>query len=138
MTAREFLNRAYKLDQRINSKLDQVAALNDLALKATSTMTGMPHNPYKGTSTMSDTICKIIDLQDEINRDIDALVDIKREIMEVIGHVADATSRLILEKRYINQQSWPEIAVDMKLSLRRLYYLHDHAIDELEENFTFS
>ena len=138
MTAREFLNRAYKLDQRINSKLDQVAALNDLALKATSTITGMPHNPNKGTSTMSDTICKIVDLQVEINRDIDALVDIKREIMEVIGHVEDSTSRLILEKRYINQQSWPEIAVDMKLSLRRLYYLHDRAIDELEDNFTFS
>ena len=138
MTAREFLNRAYKLDQRINSKLEQVAALNDLALKATSTITGMPHNPNKGTSAMSDTICKIVDLQEEINRDIDELVDTKREIMEVIGHVTDPVSRLILEKRYINQQSWPEIAMDVKLSLRRLYYLHGQGIEELEEKFSFS
>lgn len=133
MTVREFLNQAYRLDQRINSKLQQLSVLNDLALKATSTVTGMPHNPNKGASSMSDTICKIIDLQDQINHDIDALVDLKAKIMETISCVEDATARLILEKRYINQQPWPEIAMDLKLTLRRLYYLHGLAIEELEK-----
>ena len=31
MTAREYLSQAYYLDQRINSKIEQVESLNDLA-----------------------------------------------------------------------------------------------------------
>ena len=48
MTAQEYFNQAYKLDQRINSKIEQLAKLNDLAHKATATYTGMPHSPNKG------------------------------------------------------------------------------------------
>ena len=33
MTAKEYLSQAYRLDQRIDSKIEQVASLNDLATK---------------------------------------------------------------------------------------------------------
>ncbi len=33
MTAKEYLNQAYRLDQRINAKLEQVSSLNQLATK---------------------------------------------------------------------------------------------------------
>ena len=71
ITVKEYLSQAKFLDQRINSKIQQVAALNDLATKATSTLTGMPRNPNHATSSMEDVIAKIIDLQAEINNDID-------------------------------------------------------------------
>jgi hypothetical protein len=32
MTAKEYLEQAYRLDQRINSKLEQVASLNELRI----------------------------------------------------------------------------------------------------------
>ena len=35
---------------RINSKLDQIERLNELAMKCTQAMTGMPHNPNRGGS----------------------------------------------------------------------------------------
>ena len=38
MTAKEYLSQAYKIDNDINSKLEQVASLRDLATKATSTI----------------------------------------------------------------------------------------------------
>ena len=96
MTAQEYFNQAYKLDQRINSKIEQLAKLNDLAHKATATYTGMPHSPNKGSQTMANTVDRIIDLQNEINRDIDELVDLKAEIREVIDTVPDTDLRLIL------------------------------------------
>lgn len=73
MTAKEYLNQAYRLDQRINSKIAQVSALNDLATKCTSTITGMPHSPSKSASPMEKAITKIMDLQAEINADIHQL-----------------------------------------------------------------
>ena len=38
MTVKEYLSQAYRIDQRINSKLEQVASLRALATKATSTL----------------------------------------------------------------------------------------------------
>ena len=73
MKAKEFLNQAYLLDQRIKSKSEQIQSLNELATKCTATLTGMPRNPNHGGSTMADAVCKIIDLQNEIAADMDRL-----------------------------------------------------------------
>ena len=132
MTAVEYLSQAYRLDIRINSKIEQVASLNDLALKATSVITGMPHNPNKGVSTMADTIDKIIDLQAEINRDIDTLVDLKAEIVTVIKAVGNTEYQTLLEKRYLNYMSWESIAVDMGYSIQHLYRLREKAYAEVK------
>ena len=80
MTAKEYLSQARLLDARINAKIQQVAALNDLATHATATLTGMPRNPNRSESRMAEAVVKIVDLQNEINHDIDELVDLKREI----------------------------------------------------------
>ena len=131
MTAKEYLAQAYRLDQRINSKLEQVASLNELATKCTSTLTGMPHNPNRGTSTMADAIAKIVDLQAEINRDIDRLVDLKRDMVRAIKAVDNTEYQTLLEKRYLCFMSWEQIAVDMNYSLQHTFRLHDNALKKI-------
>ena len=128
MTVKEYLGQAYRLDQRINSKLEQVASLNDLATKATSTLTGMPKNPNQATSMMADAIAKIIDLQAEINNDIDRLVDLKREILGMIKSVSNTEYQTLLELRYLCFKSWEQIAVDMGYNVRHVYRIHDEAV----------
>lgn len=127
MTAKEYLSQAYRLDQRIDSKIAQVASLNDLATKCTATLTGMPRNPNRGGSTMADAVCKIVDLQEEINRDIDRLVDLKREIVAVIKAVENPEYQVMLEKRYLSFQTWEQIAVDMNYSIQHIYRLREKA-----------
>lgn len=128
MTAKEYLSQAYRLDQRIDSKIEQVASLNDLATKCTTTISGMPHNPSRSTSPMADTIDKIIDLQAEINRDIDALVDLKREIVTVIKAVDNPEYQTLLEKRYLCFLHWEQIAVDMNYGIDNIFKLHKKAL----------
>ena len=132
MTAKEYLAQARYLDARINSKIRQVADLNELATKATTTLTGMPHNPNHGRSTMADCVAKIVDLQTEINADIDALVDLKRSILETIKAVTNVEMQTILEKRYLCFQSWEQIAASMNYDIRWLYRLHGKALKEVE------
>ncbi len=129
MTAKEYLSQAHRLDQRIDAKIAQVASLNDLATKCSATLTGMPRNPNRGGSTMADAVCKIIDLQEEINRDIDRLVDLKREIVAVIKAVEDTEYQILLEKRYLCFHTWEQIAVDMHYSGKWVQKLHDRALD---------
>lgn len=131
MTAKEYLSQARFLDERINSKIQQVTSLNELATKCTSTLSDMPHNPNKGNSTMADAVCKIIDLQEEINRDIDRLVDLKRGIMKVIKAVPDVEYQTILEKRYLCFISWEQIAVDMNYSIQHIHRMHSKALKEI-------
>ena len=83
MTAKEFLSQAYRLDKKIDWKIQQVDSLNDLATKATGTLTGMPHAPSPSASRLADVVAKIVDMQEVINAEIDRLVDIKAEIEKI-------------------------------------------------------
>lgn len=132
MTAKEYLSQAYRLDQCIDAKIAQVASLNDLATKCTATLTGMPRNPNRGSSTMADAVCKIIDLQQEINEDIDRLVDLKREIVAVIKAVENTEYQILLEKRYLSFQTWEQIAVDMGYSIQHIYRIREKAYTSVQ------
>ena len=101
MNAKEYLKQAFYLDKRINSKLEQVESLNALATKATTTLSDMPKSPNRGSSKLEDTIVKIVDLQEEINRDIDKLVDLKAEMVGTIKQIQNKELQVILEKRYL-------------------------------------
>ena len=133
MKVKEYLEQAKYLDMRINSKVEQLSTLNDLATKCTVTLSDMPRNPNKGISNMEDTIVKIIDLQEEINRDIDQLVDLKREIMVVIKKISNVEYQTILENRYLSFMSWEQIAVEMKYSIQHIYRLRDRAHKVVEK-----
>lgn len=131
MNAKEYLRQAYRLDQRINSKLEQVASLNELATKCTTTLTGMPRNPNRNTSTMADAVAKIVDLQAEINHDIDHLVDLKREMFRLIKNVENTEYQTLLELRYLCFKTWEQIAVDMGYNVRHVYRIHDEAVEKI-------
>lgn len=129
MKARDYLGQAFRLDQRINSKIEQVRSLNDLAAKCTSTITGMPGNPNRGKDSIGDTITKIVDLQEEINRDIDALVDLKAEIYSVIRAIDNVECQTLLELRYLSFMRWEEIAVQLNYGMENIYRLHRKALN---------
>lgn len=128
MTAREYLGQAYRLDQRINSKLEQVLSLRELTTKATATMSDMPSGGSRNVYRMQDIIAKIVDLENEINRDIDALVDLKREMVAAIKGVADPECQTLLELRFLCFKTWEQIAVEMNYSIQHIYRLRDKAL----------
>ncbi|MFR1708897.1 MAG: DUF1492 domain-containing protein [Clostridium sp.] len=133
MTTKEYLGQARFLDMRINSKIQQVASLNELATKCTTTISDMPKNPNRGDSRMADSVIKIIDLQDEINSDINKLVELKREIMGVIKAVPNMEYQTLLEKRYLCFITWEQIAVDMNYSMQYTFRIHERALKEIDQ-----
>ncbi len=72
MNAKEYLSQAYKLNQRINSKLEQLEVLKSLSMKATSCYSDVKVM-YSSTERrhMEETLVKIIDLSSETNEEID-------------------------------------------------------------------
>jgi len=133
MTSKEYLLQARFLDASIRTKVEQIESLNDLATSCTAVISDMPRNPNRGGSRMADAVMKIIDLQEEIKNDMIALVNLKREIMDVIKAVSSLELRTILEKRYLSFISWERIAVELGYSIQHTYRLHDIALKEVEE-----
>lgn len=133
MTAKEYLGQAYRIDQRINSKLEQIASLRELASKATNTLTDIPRSPSRNIHPMECIITKMIDLENEINCDIDTLVDLKREIVTIIKGIKNPEFQTLLELRYLCFKTLEQIAVDMGYELRYLHKLHGRALESCDE-----
>ena len=130
---KDYLSQAFRIDQRIQSKMEQVASLNDLATRATVTYSDMPGRGTRNIHRMEDAILSIIELEAEINADICKLVDTKKDIVHKIKSVENPEYQTLLELRYLCFKSWEQIAVDMGYDLRWLYRLHHRALNAVIE-----
>ena len=128
MTAREYLTQARMIDSRINSKLMELQRARELATKATGLVSDMPRNPSPDLQQMESRVVKIVDLEREINAEIDELVDLKRDIMEVVKAVDDPELQTLLELRYLCFKDWPDIACEMHCSESNVYKVHSRAL----------
>ena len=131
MTAKEYLNQAYWLDRRIDSKLAQLSSLKDLATKATNVMSDAVVSHTRNLHSLQDVVAKMIDMQSEINADIDHLVDLKQEIMHTIKSVKNPEQQTLLELRYLCFKSWEFVAEEMGYNVRHIYRLHDEAVEQV-------
>ena len=132
MTQKEYLNQAYWLDRRINSKLEQLSALRDMATKTTSIMGDDVVSRTRNVHSMEDVISKIIDMQAEINADIDRLVDLKRDIMQVVKAVEDPELQMLLELRYLCYKDWVDIADLMHCTESNVFKVHSKALQAVK------
>lgn len=133
MTAKEYLSRAYRIDQRINAKLMRISELRALAQKCTVAYGGERVSHTRNVASLEDSVMKIMEAEKELDAQIDLLVDTKKEIESVIERVPDADSRLLLEMRYLAMESWTEISRQMNTYRMRVYRLHDKSLELVEE-----
>ena len=132
MTTKEFLNQAYRIDQRINSKLEQIISLHALATKATSSLSDMPVSKTESQSKMAEIIAKIVDLEAEINRDIEKLIEIKQNIVSTIKKVQNPELQTLLELRYLCFRTWEQVALEMDYSIQHIFRIHDKALKSVK------
>ncbi len=132
MNAFDFLSGAFRLEQRVQSKMEQAEALRSLAEHMTAGFGQTPVKHSRNNTAMQDTIEKIMLVEEKLNQEIDELVDTKIEIARVIDMVPDVTLRLILEKRYLLFQYWEQIALELGWSARWLQVRHREAVREVQ------
>ena len=128
MTAKEFLSRAYRAEQRIHCKLAQLIALSDLVTRITITLDRVPVSTSRDVHATDGNIVKMVALKDEIDQDIDALIEYKKEILKTIRHVENPEHQMILELRYLCYKPWEHIASEIQRSVSQTYKLHEQAL----------
>lgn len=131
MTVKEYLNQAYRVDERISIKLEQIQKLRELATKATTTLSNTGGGGGDAHSK-ERIIAKIVDLEQTINADIEHLIDLKAEIAEVIKQVNNKEYQELLELRYLCYRKWEDIASQMGYSMRNIFELHKKALKSVK------
>ena len=130
--AKKYLSQAFGLNQRIESKLNQIEELHNLAAKVTAAYSDMPKSPNRDGSRMEDTVCRIIDLESEINQDMLWLVELKKGIVRRIKAVENTELQMVLELRYLSYMRWEEIAIELGYGIDNVFRLHRKALAEIE------
>ena len=118
MDAKKYLDQTRFLDMRITAKLAQLEELHRLMLRV-------------GGS--DGTAAKIAAMQEEIDRDVDELVDLKKEITAVIRRVSRPEYQTLLELRYLCFWNWEKISLNMHYSQSQLFNLLPCALKEVDK-----
>lgn len=121
------------VDNRINTKLRQVEILRSQigTVKSFDYSKDRVQESNRTGSSVEDIVANIYDLELEITRDIDLLVQKKNEASQLINR-ADGTAGTVLEMRYLENMAWRDIANTLNLSKQRVFQLHDGAMKYLK------
>jgi len=139
--AKEYLNQIRDLDKEITAKLEQCDQLRAMATRTTASLSSeWVSGSRQSNDKMADCVVKLVDLNKEIDRDIDRLVDLKREVIGKINKVKNPDYRLLLFHKYVNGATWEQVAKNMS-SNKRIYstqhirgYMHSQALKSLKLN----
>lgn len=131
MTAKDWLQRGWKLDQEINALEEAKRKAYDRCVSATARPDSVPggaeSSPSDGGMSAYANFAALIDEQ------IDKLVDIKRETANVICRVENPRLRNILTRRYINFSKFEQMALDLDIDYRWLMRLHKKSLAAVQE-----
>ena len=130
--AEEFLSRAYRIDQQIQSKIAQLDRLRACAGGSGAKFGDVKVQVSCTDSFVEKTVVKILEEEQAIIDEIDRLVETRREIREVISRVDNVTFRLLLEKRDLLFETWMKICTDLNMGLRWAQMLHKEAVKAVQ------
>ena len=127
----KYLNQYRYLNKEIDRKIESLENWKNKILNVTSTLSDMPKS-NKRSDVISDGIAIISEIEDTINKEIDNLINLKKEIENKIDQVEDPKLRELLKCRYLDCKSWEEIAYKNNITWRHVYRLHEKALDEIK------
>ena len=129
MTNKEYLRQAYRLDQKINSDIEEVTRLREMASSISSPVLGdKVQTSRNGEAPFVRSIEKILMLEEKIDQEIDLLVDLKSQMRDVIAAVPDTDERMVLRYRYIHNLTWEQIGNELNADARTIRRWHGSAL----------
>ncbi len=132
MNAKEFMNRAYRLETRINNKTEQIQILRALAEKVTAAYGTEAVSHSRNVDSMADQLARISEAEETLRNALDELVAVRNKITETINRVDDVDCQTLLELRYLCMKPWDEIREIMGMSRTNMFRLHRDALRLVE------
>ena len=129
MTAKEYLRKAFRLNELIEADVGELGHLRDLA--------GRISGPQLGERVQSSRnpdpafvryLGDIAEMEEKINREICELVMFRKQIRESLEKMTDREERLLLTYRYLKNYTWDDIVRKLHVSSRTVHRIHASAL----------
>lgn len=127
--AQEYLSRIKRQDKMIDRKVDRAARLYALALKTTPTLSDTGAMGGGNQDKLSNAMDKYMDLQAEIDRDVDELIEMQSEVYGLLCQIRNQKYYDVLEMHYLQYMTFEQIGVKMGYSRRWAEKLHGRALE---------
>ena len=131
--AKRYLQQIRRLDTQINRDIEERRRLKEMATKITPTLKPVVVSGGGSHDKLSEATAKIIDLEAEINREIDRLIDARNAVTATIDKVEDERLHAVLNMRYVHFKTWEQIACCMGRSYQWVCKLHGEALQVVEK-----
>lgn len=133
MSEEKFLKEIKHLDSRINSKIRQLDLLRHQigSLKSFDYSKDRVQESNIQGSQIENLIVKICDLELDITKDINKLVDKKKQAIEIVNKT-EGLGGTIMEMRYLEGMCWEEIISTLHISPQYAYELHNKELKKLK------
>lgn len=129
MTAKEYLQQAYRLNELIDSDVHELERLRDLAGRISSPNFGERVQSSRNLDApFAKYLGDIMEMEEKIQKELCRLVVLKKQILSALENVTNREERLLLTYRYLDNESWEQIAVDLSVSMSTVHRIHASAL----------
>ena len=96
-----------RVERLIEHKREQIVRMRSIAERVTG---GLDVTGIRGTAEREDVRLRLVELEDEMQREIDRLIDLRLEAMRRIDGLDDGDLVDIMYMRYFQHMKWTDIA----------------------------
>ncbi len=130
--ATEYLESAKKLYLEIDTKNEQLALIRSISENTFSRDTSAVH-VQTSHSPGDDVICIAMQLEEQLSKEVDALLVLYKKLLTQISLMPKATHRVILNQKYLLYKTNAQLAEAMGYSERHITRLLEQAVKEFEK-----
>lgn len=131
MTAKEYLYRLWNLDREIEIKYRELEKLRaQVGIKAQPDPDQNVGHSGNTSDPVFDYVAKVTQMENQLNRKIDMMINLKKKITGQIDGMDNRTFRNILTCRYVLMMGWKEVADSCGYSTQHIYRMHGKALQE--------
>ena len=131
MIVKEFLNDVRRQHARVEACKERLKEIECEVISLKSPQIGdkIQSNSVK---SLDEVICRLELKRAETSREFVRLMDMQDKAEAMISYEKDHDRWAVLYRRYILNQKWEKIAVEINLDLRWIYRLHGQGLVDLE------
>lgn len=130
-----YLSQIEYIEEMIGEKQDIIDSLRS-SITGTSASTESERVQTSPKDRLGETCAKIVDLCEQLNRDIDSFVDMKAEVIQTIDqYVDDLKERRLLYLRYLKFIPIESCAKELRISRATGYNFHKAAMQKIARKF---
>lgn len=133
MDAKEYLKSIKLMDVMINGMVRERDQLRGMRYKITQTLNQVKVSGGGTNEGFTGASNRLLDLEEEINREVDRFADLKQEAGEMLKQLEDPKHYEVLHRHYILFESLKRIAADMEYTYRWVCILHGRALQVFQK-----